>query len=84
MDLLTLIFRLPFLPLSAVIGLGDLIREQVDQEQYDPAAVRRQLEDVEDARAAGAISDEELARIEDEVLGRLVPASRADDGDSSR
>jgi hypothetical protein len=84
MDLLTLIFRLPFLPLSAVIALGDLIREQVDQEQYDPAAVRRQLEDVEDARAAGAISDEELARIEDEVLGRLVPASRADDGDSSR
>jgi Gas vesicle protein G len=84
MDLLTLIFRLPFLPLRAVIALGDLIREQVDQEQYDPAAVRRQLEDVEDARAAGAISDEELARIEDEVLGRLVPASRADDGDSSR
>jgi hypothetical protein len=74
MDLLTLLFRLPFMPVQAVVSLGQVILDQAEQEYHDPAAVRRQLEAAERARASGALSPEEIARIEEEALGRLIPA----------
>jgi hypothetical protein len=80
MDPLTLLFRLPFLPVQGVIRLGELIRDQAEQELHDPAAVRRKLEEAERARAAGQISDAELAQIQEEALGRLIPAAGHDDG----
>jgi hypothetical protein len=75
MNLLTLILRLPFLPVQAVVELGEVIRDQAEQELHDPAAVRRQMEEAERARASGALSGEEVARIEEEALGRLIPAA---------
>lgn len=80
MNPLTLLFRLPFLPVQGVIRLGELIRDQAEQELHDPAAVRRKLEEAERARAAGQISDAELAQIQEEALGRLIPAAGHDDG----
>ncbi|MBV8200145.1 MAG: gas vesicle protein G, partial [Acidobacteria bacterium] len=53
MGLLTLLFRLPFLPVQAVIQLGQLIQEQAEQELHDPASVRRQLEEIEQVQRAG-------------------------------
>jgi cytochrome c-type biogenesis protein CcmH/NrfG len=70
--LLTLPFRLPFLPLKAVIQIAELIQEQVEQEVNDPASVRRQLEEAQRQRAAGNISEEEMRRIEQAATSRLV------------
>lgn len=85
MNLLTLLFRLPFLPVRGVIQLGEVIQEQVEQEQYDPASVRRQLEDIEEARASGEISDPDLVHAETEAVGRLVqPAPAASTQNSER
>ena len=72
MNLLTLLFRLPFLPLQGLIQLTGLVGEQADQELHDPAAVRRQLEETEEARVSGAVSDQDVARIQREAVGRLV------------
>jgi uncharacterized membrane protein len=72
MGLLTLPFRLPFLPLQAVIRLGEIIGEQAERELYDPARVRRELEDAQRRHAAGEISDEELSRIENEATTSLL------------
>ncbi|HEY7260195.1 MAG TPA: gas vesicle protein GvpG [Trebonia sp.] len=69
---LTLLLRLPFLPLKAVIHVAELIQEQVEREVYDPASVRRQLEEAQRQRAAGNISEEEMRRIEQEATSRLV------------
>jgi hypothetical protein len=79
MDLLTLLFRLPFLPIRAVAQLAEIIRDQAEQELHDPANVRRQLEEAEEARASGEISDQELAQIEEEATGRLLHGSRSGD-----
>lgn len=90
MELLTLIFRLPFLPVRGVIRLAELIQEQAEQEFYDPARVRRELEEAQRRHDAGEISDDELAQIEDELASNLVtgqtaaaPAPR-DQGDEDR
>jgi hypothetical protein len=72
MNLLTLLFRLPFLPLQGLIQLGELIGEQAERELHDPAAVRRQLEEAEEARASGEVSERDAARMEREAVGRLV------------
>jgi hypothetical protein len=72
MDLLTLPFRLPILPVQVVVQLAEVIRDQDERELHDPASVRRQLEEAQEARAAGEISDQELAQVEAEATGRLL------------
>jgi hypothetical protein len=72
MGLLTLLFRLPFLPVRAVVQLAEVIRDQAERELHDPAAVRRQLEEAQEARASGEVSDQDLARIEREATRRLL------------
>jgi uncharacterized membrane protein len=75
MGLLTLPFRLPLLPLQAVIRLGELIGEEADRQLHDPARVRRELEEAQRRWAAGEISDEELAQIENEAASKLLSAT---------
>jgi hypothetical protein len=72
MGLLTLPLRLPFLPVQGVIKLGELIGEQAERELYDPARVRRELEEAQRQRDSGEISDQELAQIEDQLASTLV------------
>lgn len=71
MDLLTLIFRLPFLPMRGTVRLAEIIRDQADQQLHDPASVRRQLEQIEEARIHGQVSDQEVAQAEAEAVSRL-------------
>ena len=70
--LLTLPFRLPLLPLQAVVRLGQLIEEEAERQLADPARVRRELEQIEQARAAGEISAEEAARRQQEAVARFT------------
>ncbi|MEV4104774.1 gas vesicle protein GvpG [Nonomuraea sp. NPDC049649] len=72
MGLGTLLFGWPLLPLYSVVKLGELLRDQVERELHDPAVVRRRLEEVEQARAAGRISEEEEARAVDEILQGMI------------
>jgi hypothetical protein len=71
MDPLTLLFRLPLMPLRGVIRLGEVLQDQAERELHDPAAVRRQLEEAQQARASGELSDEDVAQVEEQAVGRL-------------
>lgn len=72
MELLTLIFRLPFLPVQGVIKLGELIQDEAERQLHDPARIRRELDEAERRRDAGEISDEEFTQIQDELASTLV------------
>lgn len=72
MELLTLLFRLPFLPVQGVIKLGELIQDETERQLYDPARIRRELDEAERRHQAGEISDEEFAQIQDELASTLV------------
>ena len=80
MNLLTMLLRLPFLPLQGVVQLGELIQQQTEQEFYDPARVRRELEEAEEARIAGEVSDPDVARVEAEAVSRLVGGATRREG----
>ena len=74
MNPFTLLFRLPLMPLSKVVQLGAVLRDHAEQQLRDPASVRRQLEQAEQAHAADQISDEELTRVQAQAIERLLPA----------
>jgi hypothetical protein len=72
MGLLTGLLTLPLAPVRSVAWLAERILDQAEQQMYDPVAVRRQLSEVEDARAAGQLSDDEAAELENELLSRMM------------
>jgi Gas vesicle protein G len=75
MNAITWPFKLPLRPVQAVIGLAETIGEQAQRELRDPARIRRELEDAQRRAAAGEISDEELAEIEDAAMRNLIPTA---------
>ena len=72
MGLITGILSLPLAPLRGTIWVAEQVLEQAEEEFYDPARIKAQLEDVDRARAAGELSDDEATAIEDELIERLM------------
>jgi hypothetical protein len=69
---LGLILGLPLAPLRGLIRLAELLQEQAEQELRSPAAVRRRLEELAEARASGEISEEEEAAATERILGEMI------------
>lgn len=72
MNVFTLLFRLPFLPLQGLVKIGEIIQEQAENELYNPASVQRELEEAAEARSQGRMSDEEVSQVERAAVGRLT------------
>ena len=71
MGLLTGLLTLPLAPVRGVVWLAERIRDQAEQEMYAPAVIRGLLAQVDEAVAAGELSDEAAAELQDELLDRL-------------
>ncbi|UBU14558.1 gas vesicle protein GvpG [Nonomuraea gerenzanensis] len=56
------------LPVKGLVRLAEMIQDQADRELRNPAAVRRRLEEIEAARAAGQITEEEESQAVERVL----------------
>lgn len=72
MGLLTLVFRLPFVPVQGVIKLGELLQEEAERQLHDPARIRRELDEVQRRYETGEISAEEFTQIQDELVSTQV------------
>ncbi|MFB4266452.1 gas vesicle protein GvpG [Nonomuraea sp. GTA35] len=68
MGLVSSIFTWPLAPVRGLMRLGELIQEQIDRELRNPAAVRRRLEEIEAARQAGTITEEEEREAVESIL----------------
>jgi hypothetical protein len=72
MGLITGLLTLPLAPVRATVWLAERIQEQAEGELYDESAIRTGLLELEEARAAGLFSEEEIADAEDALLERLM------------
>lgn len=63
---------LPVAPLRGAIWVAEQVLQQAEEEFYDPARIKAQLEQVDRARAAGELSDDEATALEDELVDRLL------------
>ena len=63
---------LPLAPVRGVLWLAEHVRDQAEQQYYDPARIRAQLERIEDARRSGELPEDECEDLENELLQRLM------------
>ena len=74
MGIFSSIVLLPLAPVRGVVALAEVIQRQAEQELYNPATTRRQLEELEEARRQGEISAEEEEEAQEEILeSRMTP-----------
>lgn len=76
MGLLTGLLTFPLAPVRGTVWVAEQVLEEAERQFYDPARIRRQLEDVDALREAGEISEEEAEQIEDELVERLMESRR--------
>jgi len=76
MGLLTGLLGLPLAPMRGVVWLAEQIRQQAEDQYYDPARIRAQLERIDQARRSGELPEEECAELENELLQRLMRRPR--------
>jgi chorismate mutase len=72
MGLLSGLLGLPLAPVRGVMWLAEQIRQQAEEQYYDPARIRTQLERIDEARRTGELSEEECAELENDLLQRLM------------
>ncbi|WP_159792400.1 gas vesicle protein GvpG [Puerhibacterium puerhi] len=78
MGLLGALFSLPLAPVRGTVWVAEQVRREAERVYYDPGSIRRQLEDVERARAQGVLDDAEADALEEQLVARLVEAGRRD------
>ena len=74
MGLISGLLTLPLAPVRGTVWLAERIQEQAEAELYDEDVIRAQLMEVDAAREAGEIDEEEATQAEDQLLERLIAA----------
>ena len=72
MGLISGLLTLPLAPVRGTVWLAERIQEQAENELYDESAIRTGLMELEQAREAGELSDEEIDAAENELVERLM------------
>jgi Gas vesicle protein G len=70
--LITGLLTLPLAPVRGTIWLAERIQEQAEEELYDESAIRDGLLELEAARQAGTLDEQEIAAAEDALIERLM------------
>jgi hypothetical protein len=68
------LLTLPLAPVRGTVWLAERIQEQAEAEFYDEKVIRAKLMEIDAAREAGEISEEEATQAEDQLLERLIAA----------
>jgi Gas vesicle protein G len=74
MGLITGLLTLPLAPVRGTVWIAERILEQAEAEMGDEGAILAQLMEIDAARSAGELSEEEAAEAEDILLERLIAA----------
>lgn len=74
MGLITGLLTLPLAPVRGTVWIAERLLEQAEAELNDETAIVAQLMEIDAAREAGEISEEDAAEAEDILLERLIAA----------
>jgi HPt (histidine-containing phosphotransfer) domain-containing protein len=77
MGLFSGLLLLPLAPVRSVVWLGEQLEREAERQWNDPARVRRELDDVEAAFAAGELTAQERDERQDALVARLLAARSA-------
>jgi hypothetical protein len=71
-DILLSVLTFPYAPVRGVTALAKVLLRQAENELYGQANIRRQLEELDEAVAAGRVSEAERAQAQQAILDRLI------------
>lgn len=81
MGLLFTILTFPYAPVRGLTAMVRALRQQAEAELHGSASVRRELEELDAAAAAGDLSETEYADAQRQILARVVaPADHEERG----
>ncbi len=72
MGLISGLLTWPLAPVRGVVWVAEQIQQEAEREWYDPAVIQEQLDELDQRRAAGLISEEEAAQREEQLVQRLL------------
>lgn len=72
MDILWALLTLPYAPVRGLTAVVKVVAREAESQQYNPVNIRRELEELDRAAAAGEITPEERDRGQEQVLNRLT------------
>ncbi|WP_262282804.1 gas vesicle protein GvpG [Micromonospora sp. MA102] len=72
MDILWTLLTLPYAPVRGLTALVKVVAREAESQQHNPVNIRRELEELDEAAAAGDITPEERDRGQQQVLDRLT------------
>lgn len=72
MGLITGLLTLPVAPLRGVVAVAEQVRQRAEDDYYDPATIRAEMDEVDALRAAGELTEEEAMAWEDQLIERLM------------
>ncbi|HEY2603503.1 MAG TPA: gas vesicle protein GvpG [Thermoleophilaceae bacterium] len=72
MGLISGLLTLPLAPVRGTVWLAERIQEQAENELYDESSIRAGLLELDEARAAGELSEEEIEDAENALVERLM------------
>jgi chorismate mutase len=72
MGLFTGLLTLPLAPVRGVVWVADQVLQEAERQYYDPARIRQELDEVDEARRTGVVDDEEADQLEEELIARLM------------
>ena len=76
MGLIAGLLTLPLAPVRGTIWVAEQVQEEAERQYYDPARIRRELEQVDELRQAGELTDEDAEQLEDALVERLMESRR--------
>ena len=76
MGLITGLLTLPLAPVRGTIWVAEQVQEEAERQYYDPARIRRELEQVDELRRAGELTEEDAEQLEDALVERLMESRR--------
>ena len=82
MGLISGLLTLPLAPVRGTVWIAEQVLEQAERDYYDERAIHAQLLDIDAAREAGTIDDEEAERAEDVLVERMMEGRRRGVGGS--
>lgn len=72
MGLITGILGLPLAPVRGTVAIAEQVLRAAEDEYYDPARIRAEIEAVDRLRDSGELSEDEAVAREDALVERLL------------
>lgn len=77
MGLFSGLLTLPLAPVRGVISLAEMLEAEAYRQWTDPARIRSQLAEVDEAFEAGRITEDERTQLQNELVARLMAGRRS-------